>query len=91
MFGRGASMENNVRGFLEARGFDFSLLKSKVYCNRLFDGLSDRDREVLVRWLTEFAHQPFIKVETVSPALLTRMSSSDGIYLYWVELNQTRS
>jgi hypothetical protein len=46
--------------------------------------LNNQDKQVLLGYLSEFASQPFIKVETATPDLLTRILSSEGVYLYWV-------
>lgn len=80
----GASVENRIREWLEARGFDFTFVQSKVHCRRFFDQLDSQDREVLLGFLTEFANQPFVKVRSVSPELLGSAFSSDSVYLYWV-------
>jgi len=45
----------------------------------------------LLEYLSEFAHQPFIKIKTVNPGLLTKVFSSEGVYLYWVNGVQTRT
>lgn len=78
------SIEKEMRRFLENRNFDFSLVRSKVYCNNFFRQLGDSDKKVLLDFLCAFAHQPFIKARKVTPDLLTKMFSTDCVYLYWV-------
>lgn len=78
------SIEKKMRGFLEACNFNFSFAKSRAYCHHFFSQLKDRDKKVLLGYLSEFAHQPFIKMKTVTPDLLTKAFSLDGIYLYWI-------
>jgi len=76
-----------IRRFLEARNFDFDFVRSKTYCRHFFSQLDGRDKKVLLEYLSEFARQPFIKTKTVTPDLLTRVFSSDGVYLYWVNVS----
>jgi hypothetical protein len=76
-----SSLEEQIRPFVEAQGFDFALGKSRAYCRGFFERLDVRSREEL---LSEFAKPPFIKNDTVSPELLTRMFSTDKTYLYWI-------
>jgi hypothetical protein len=83
------SVEGRIRKLLESRGFDFTRGKSKAYCNGFFNGLADRDRKTLIEGLSDFAHQPFVKMETVTPDLLTKVFSSDGVYLYWVNCSRS--
>lgn len=78
------SIEKKIRGFLEDRNFDFGFARSKTYCRRFFSELNNQDKQALLGCLSEFASQPFVKVETVTPDLLTRTLSSEGVYLYWV-------
>jgi GNAT superfamily N-acetyltransferase len=78
------SIEKKVRGFLEVHSFDFDFARSKTYCRRFFSELSNQDKQTLLGYLSEFASQPFIKVETITPDLLTQILSSEGVYLYWV-------
>jgi ABC-type transport system involved in cytochrome c biogenesis ATPase subunit/N-acetylglutamate synthase-like GNAT family acetyltransferase len=80
----GTSIERKIREFLEAHNFDFSFAQSKTYCRQFFSELNNQDKQVLLCYLSEFASQPFIKVETATPDLLTRILSSEGVYLYWV-------
>jgi hypothetical protein len=80
----GTSVEKKIREFLETHRFDFSFGQSKTYCNQFFNELNNQDKQVLLDYLSEFASQPFIKVETATPDLLTRTLSSEGVYLYWV-------
>jgi energy-coupling factor transporter ATP-binding protein EcfA2/GNAT superfamily N-acetyltransferase len=79
-----SSLEERIRSFVAARDFDFSLGKSRRYCRDFFEALDVHSREELLSLLNEFAKQPFIKNKTVSPELLTRMFTSGGAYLYWV-------
>jgi ABC-type lipoprotein export system ATPase subunit/N-acetylglutamate synthase-like GNAT family acetyltransferase len=79
-----ASIEKNIRGFLEAHSFDFDFARSTTYCRRFFSELNNQDRQALLRYLSEFASQPFIRMETVTPDLLAQVLSSEGVYLYWV-------
>ena len=80
----GTSIERRIREFLEVHGFDFSFAQSKTYCRQFFSELSNQDKQALLGYLSEFASQPFIKVETATPDLLTRILSSEGVYLYWI-------
>jgi len=76
--------EKKIRRFLEARNFDFDLVRSRAYCHHFFSQLNDQDKKVLLNYLSEFSSQPFIKAKTVTPDLLTRVFSSNGVYLYWI-------
>jgi len=78
------SVEKKVRCFLEEHNFNFALGQSKTYCRQFFSELSNQDKQALLRYVSEFASQPFIRTETATPDLLTRILSSEGIYLYWV-------
>jgi len=78
------SIEKKIKGFLEARNFDFNFARSKTYCRQFFSELNNQDKQVLLGYLSDFASQPFIKMEAVTPDLLTRILSSEGVYLYWV-------
>ena len=78
------SVEKKIRRFLEARDFDLSFVKSKAYCRNFFRQLDSQDKKVLVGCLSEYAQQPFVKVNVVKPELLSRVFSSEGVYLYWV-------
>jgi len=78
------SLDKKIRSFLEARDFDFALIGSGTYCRRFYEQLEGNDKKVLIEYLSEFAHEPFIKSRTVKPELLTRAFSSDSVYLYWV-------
>ena len=78
------SIEKKIRGFLEAHNFDLTLRGSKTYCRHFFSELNNQDKQALLEYLSEFASQPFIKMETITPDLLTRILSSEGVYLYWV-------
>jgi len=77
------SEEKKIRRFLEARNFNFDLVRSRAYCRQFFSQLNDEDKKVLLLYLSEFSHQPFIKTK-VKPELLTKVFSSSGVYLYWV-------
>jgi len=85
------SEEKKIRRFLEGRNFDFDFARSKTYCRHFFSQLNSQDKKVLLGYLSEFAHQPFIKTKTVNPELLTRVFSSEGVYLYWVNGSLCRS
>jgi hypothetical protein len=52
--------------------FNFELLRSGNYCRSFFDQLDDREKKVLLDYLSDFASQPFIKIERVSPELLAK-------------------
>jgi len=78
------SIEKKIKGFLEAHNFDFNFARSKTYCRRFFNELNNQDKQTLLAYLSEFASQPFIKMEPVTPDLLTRILSSEVVYLYWV-------
>ena len=78
------SVEKKIWRLLEARGFDFSFVRSKTYCRNFFGKLDSQDKKVLIEYLSEFGRQPFVKVNVVKPELLSRVFSSEGVYLYWV-------
>jgi N-acetylglutamate synthase-like GNAT family acetyltransferase len=78
------AIDKRIRGFLEERSFDFKLAKSKAYCRSFFSHLKDEDRRTLLEYLTEFVQQPFVKIKTVTPDLISRIFSSQGVYLYWI-------
>ncbi len=78
------SKENEIKNFLESHNFDFDFLKSKNYCNNFFLSLNSKDKKKFVEYLTDFAHQPFIKTKKITPDLLTKMFSSELTYLYWI-------
>ena len=77
-------VQKRIRGFLGAHDFDFTLAKSKTYCNDFFSELDSQDKETLLGYLSDFGAQPFIKMKTATPDLLTRVLSSEGVYLYWI-------
>ena len=79
-----SSVEKRIREFLGAHNFDFKFARSKTYCRWFFNELKSQDKQTLIECLSEFASQPFIKMETVTPDLLTRIVSSEGVYLYWI-------
>jgi len=85
------SIEKKVRRFLEAYNFDFAFVRSKTYCRHFFSQLDDEHKKVLLGYLSDFAHQPFIKMKTVSPDLLTKTFSSDSVYLHWVNSSLCKS
>ena len=78
------SVEKKIRRFLEARSFDLSFAKSKAHCRDFFRQLDAQDKKVLVGCLSEYAQQPFVKVNVVKPELLSSVFSSEGVYLHWV-------
>jgi ABC-type ATPase with predicted acetyltransferase domain len=77
-------LDCKIKRFLEEHSFDFKLAKSKAYCNNFFSQLSEADRKVLLDLLSEFAKQPFVKMKRVTPELISKVFSSEGVYLYWV-------
>jgi len=79
-----SSVEKKIREFFEAHNFDFNFARSKTYCRRFFNELNNQDKQTLIAYLSRFASQPFVKMEAVTPDLLTRIVSSEGVYLYWV-------
>ena len=79
-----SSIEKKMRRFLEAHSFDFDFVRSKTYCRNFFNQLKRQDKKLLLQYLSEFAQQPFIEIKTITPDLLTKVSASSGIYLYWV-------
>ena len=78
------AVDKKNRVFLEERDFVSKLARSKAYCRNFFSQMDDKDKSVLLGFLREFASQPFIKVKEISPDLLSKAFSSEGIYLYWV-------
>ncbi|MGD0495572.1 MAG: ParB N-terminal domain-containing protein [Candidatus Bathyarchaeia archaeon] len=80
----GNAADKKIQAFLDEHGFDSKLARSKAYCSDFFSHLSEEDRRILLSYLTEFVQQPFVKVKTVTPDLIGRIFSSEGIYLYWI-------
>jgi len=80
----GTSVENKIKKFLEAHDFDFDFLRSKTYCCDFFNRLNAEDKETLLRYLSEFANQPFIEIGRITPELLTKTLASDCAYFYWI-------
>jgi len=78
------AMGKKIKTFLEERNFDFKLAKSKANCRNFFSQLNEEDKKVLLGYLTEFAQQPFVKIKTVTPDLISRAFVSEGVYLYWI-------
>jgi energy-coupling factor transporter ATP-binding protein EcfA2/N-acetylglutamate synthase-like GNAT family acetyltransferase len=78
-------LTSKIRKLLETRGFDFSLVGSKAYCCQVFSILGEGEKQELMAYLTEFANQPFIKTQTVTPDLISKVFSSEGVYLYWMD------
>jgi ABC-type transport system involved in cytochrome c biogenesis ATPase subunit/N-acetylglutamate synthase-like GNAT family acetyltransferase len=74
----------NIRAFLEQRCFDFKLVKSQAYCRDFFSRLDEEDRKVLLGYLSEFVRQPFVRVKMVTPDLMSKVFSSEGLYYYWI-------
>jgi hypothetical protein len=83
------AVDSRIRKFLEERSFDFKFIKSKAYCRRFFNKLTDGDKGVLLGYLSEFAQQPFVKVKIVTPDLLSKIFPSEGVYLYWIKQPQS--
>jgi len=79
-----ASVEKALRSFLERSKFDFAFARSKTYCYRFYDRLDEGSKKVLLGYLSDFAHEPFVKKEVVTIDLLSDVFASDGVYLYWV-------
>jgi hypothetical protein len=78
------AIDKRIREFLEERSFDLKLAQSKTYCRTFFCQLNDDNRKVLLAYLSEFAYQPFVKIKTVAPDLISKFFSAQGVYLYWV-------
>jgi predicted GNAT family acetyltransferase len=76
--------DRKIRLFLEEHGFDFKLAKSKAYCSDFFSHLNHEDRKSLIGYFSEFVQQPFVKIKTVTPDLISKIFSSEGAYLYWI-------
>jgi ABC-type transport system involved in cytochrome c biogenesis ATPase subunit/GNAT superfamily N-acetyltransferase len=83
--------DRKIMVFLGEHSFDLKLAKSKAYCRCFFSQLNDADKKVLLGHLSEFVQQPYIKVKTVTPELISRIFSSEGIYLYWINDNLVSS
>jgi len=77
-------LTSKIRKLLETREFDFSLAGSKTYCHQVFNTLGEGEKQELMAYLTEFANQPFIKMQTAEPSLLARVFSHSSVYLYWI-------
>jgi ABC-type transport system involved in cytochrome c biogenesis ATPase subunit/N-acetylglutamate synthase-like GNAT family acetyltransferase len=82
------AVDSRIRKFLEERSFDFKFVKSRSYSRRFFNKLADGDKGILLGYLSEFAQQPFVKVKIVTPDLLSKIFSSEGVYLYWIKQPQ---
>ena len=78
------TVDRKIRGFLKEHNFDFRLAKSAAYCRGFFSQLYNEDKKALLGFLTEFVQQPFVKIKIVTPDLLSRVFSSEGVYLYWL-------
>ena len=72
------SMDKKIKQFLVEHGFDFKLAKSKVYCRSFFNHLGDEEKKVLLKFLSWFVEQPFVKIKVVTPDLIRKVFSSDG-------------
>lgn len=83
------AVDSKIKKFLEERSFDFKFAKSRAYCRSFFNKLTDEDKGVLLGYLSEFAQQPFVKVKSVTPDLLSKIFSSQGVYLYWIKQSQS--
>jgi predicted GNAT family acetyltransferase len=83
------AVDSKIRRFLEERSFDFKFVKSRAHCRNFFNKLTDEDKGVILGYLSEFAQQPFVKVKTVTPDLLSKIFSSEGVYLYWIKQSQS--
>lgn len=82
----GSSEERKIKEFLGTRNFDFTFVRSKAYCRTFYNRLSEQDKKSLLEYLREFGRLPFIKTESVTPDLLTKVVASSGVYLYWVNV-----
>jgi hypothetical protein len=80
----GTSVDKKIRTFLGEHGFDFKLALSETYCRNFFGQLDEEERKDMLSFLSEFVQQPFVKMKTVRPDLISRIFSSDGVYLYWI-------
>jgi ABC-type transport system involved in cytochrome c biogenesis ATPase subunit/N-acetylglutamate synthase-like GNAT family acetyltransferase len=80
----GNAAEKKIQAFLDEHGFNSKLARSKAYCSDFFSCLIEEDRRILLSYLTEFVQQPFVKIKTVTPDLISRIFSSQGVYLYWI-------
>jgi len=82
------SIEKKIKAFLESHNFDLDLIRSKAYCRDFFSRLDEQHKKLMIEYLSEFAHQPFIKIEAVSPELLAKTFPSDCAYLYWINASR---
>jgi len=76
--------DKKIQEFLDEHGFESKLARSKAYCTEFFSHLNEEQRKVLLNYLAEFVRQPFVKIKKVSPDLIGKIYSSQGIYLYWI-------
>ena len=76
--------DKKIKIFLKKRNFNLKLAKSKAYCSDFFIQLNEEDRKVLLGYLSKFVQQPFVKIKTATPDLISKIFSSEGIYLYWI-------
>jgi len=86
------SIEKKIRAFLEGHDFDFDFLRSETYCCSFFSKLSEQDKKLLLAYLSEFARQPFIKIEKVSLNYWQRLflqTAPISTGLSWRRLNDT--
>jgi hypothetical protein len=80
------ALSKKIKVFLEERSFDFNLVKSKAYCYGFFSKLNYNDRKALLDYISRFLQQAFVKVKTATPEQLTRVFSSEGVHLYWINI-----
>jgi ABC-type transport system involved in cytochrome c biogenesis ATPase subunit/N-acetylglutamate synthase-like GNAT family acetyltransferase len=77
-------VDSKITSFLDKHGFDFKFAKSKAYCSSFFTQLNEGERKILLAYLSEFVQQPFVKIKMVRPDLISKIFSSEGVYLYWI-------
>lgn len=82
------SEEKKIRQFLERLNFDFDFGRSKTYCNSFYSQLTKQNKKKLLDFLTDYAHQPFIKIRRITPGLLSNVFPSETTYLYLINKNR---
>jgi hypothetical protein len=48
--------------------------------------LGDKEKKVLLGFLSELVQKPFVKMKVVKPDLISKVFSSDRVYLYWIKI-----
>jgi ABC-type transport system involved in cytochrome c biogenesis ATPase subunit/N-acetylglutamate synthase-like GNAT family acetyltransferase len=79
-----SSVEKRIKAFLEQHSFNFDLLRSRTYCCEFYNQLNHDDKKALTSLLSEFSNQPYIRIEKITPEILTKTTASKCAYYYWI-------